>query len=62
MMVWESRLSCDLCGEDNAELRVYPMHKWTSDEIICRACFLGRDAENSFEDLDLAQQRMDASC
>lgn len=52
---WESRRSCDLCGEDQAELRTYPMHGWTADDILCRACFIGRDTENSFTDFPLAQ-------
>ena len=52
---WESRLSCDLCGEDQAELRTYPMHGWTADDILCLPCFLGRDDGKSFEDFPLAQ-------
>jgi formylmethanofuran dehydrogenase subunit E len=48
---WESRLSCDLCGEDQSELRLYQPHS----DILCRACFLGRDVENSFTDFPLAQ-------
>jgi hypothetical protein len=52
---WESRLSCDCCGTDTAELRTYPMHGWTADDILCRACFVGRDEENSFTDFPLAQ-------
>lgn len=53
---WESRLSCDLCGFDHDELRVYPNDAWAPDEIICKACFAGRDSENSFTDFELAQK------
>ena len=53
--VIHDRLSCDLCGEDQAELRTYPMHGWTADDILCRACFVSRDGENSFTDFPLAQ-------
>lgn len=52
---WESRLSCDLCGTDTEELRTYPLHGWTADDILCRACFVSRDRENSFTDFPLAQ-------
>ena len=50
------RLSCDDCGDDTAELRTYPMHGWTADDILCPACFAGRDPENSFQDFPLAQE------
>lgn len=53
---FSDRLSCDICGEDHVELRTYPMHGWTADDILCRACFLGRDSENSFEDFPMAQE------
>ena len=51
-----ARLSCDHCGDDTAELRTYPMHGWTADDILCPACFAGRDPENSFQDFPLAQE------
>lgn len=49
------RLCCDHCGEDQAELRSYPRHGWTADEIFCAACFRGYDRENSFTDFPLMQ-------
>lgn len=53
---WESRLSCDLCGTDTEELRIYDHDGWCADDVLCRACFVGRDPENSFQDFTLAQE------
>lgn len=50
------RLSCDHCGDDQAELRTYDNKGWTVDDILCPACFVGRDPEGSFTDHKLAQE------
>ena len=50
------RLSCDYCGTDHEDLRVYPNHGYVPNDILCKACFIGRDPENTFEDFELAQK------
>ena len=53
-------LACDCCGDDRSELRVYPNDDWVADDILCRACFFGRDPENSFSDFPIAQRAVSA--
>jgi len=53
--VWESRLSCDHCGEDQAELRIYPLQGWVPDQVVCQTCCTARDGEHDFKDFALAQ-------
>lgn len=52
---WESRLACELCGEDHVELRVVPT--LPNDSVWCRACYGIRD-EADFTDFPMAQEAM----
>lgn len=49
-------LSCDLCGDDLAQLREIDLNGWTANLIVCRVCFEADDKENEFKDLKLAQE------
>ncbi len=53
--VWESRLSCELCDDDQAELRIYPLQGWVPDQVVCQTCCTARDGEHDFTDFALAQ-------
>ncbi len=49
-------LSCDLCGDDPAQLREIDLNGWTANLIVCRVCLEADDKENDFKDLKLAQE------
>ena len=49
------RHACDLCGSDEAELRLFSFDGWVPDERWCAECFGVRD-ENEFRDFPLAQE------
>jgi len=51
-----ARLSCDMCGDDLAELRAIRRDGWCPDEITCAPCFAARDGENDFTLLEMAQE------
>ncbi len=50
-----ARHACALCGDDEAELRLFTFSGWVPDEMWCRECF-GRTEEMEFTDFPLAQE------
>lgn len=51
-----ARHACDLCGDDEAELRLFSFDGWVPDERWCRECFGGPHEESEFTDFPLAQE------
>ncbi len=50
-----ARLACDLCGDNEAELRTFSFDGWVPDETWCRECY-GIHDEHEFTDVPLAQE------
>lgn len=50
------RRACDECGDDTAELRVYPFHGWIPDQNLCRPCLTDSDGNASWTDFLKVQE------
>lgn len=51
---------CDLCGEDQAELRLWGDSSFATD-TLCRQCLTQRDGEHDFTDFPLVKGATNAA-
>ena len=49
------RRSCDLCGDDQTELRLFTFGGWVPDEAWCRECYSTHD-EHEYTDFPLVKE------